>query len=138
MKKREIFITAFDRKRLDELITVAADFSGRGRDDLNDLAAELDRAKVVESKKVPPTVVTMNSEVLLRDITTDEEMTYRLAFPSDADIDSKSISVLAPVGSSILGYKEGDIVECDVPSGKRQIEIRKILYQPEAAGDFHL
>ena len=138
MKQREIFVTALDRERLEELIAVPGEFGDRGRHDLDDLAAELHRAQVVEPKNLPPSVVTMNSEVILRDLDTSEEMHYRLVFPRDADIASGAISVLAPVGTAILGYREGDVVEWPVPSGKRRIKIEKTLYQPEAAGDFHL
>ena len=137
MKLRQIFITAFDKKRLDELIAVAREFGEHARDDLDDLAAELARAKVLEPKKVPANVVTMNSQVILHDLDTSEDLTYSLAFPNEADIDSGTISVLAPVGTAILGYREGNLVEWDVPSGKRRIKIEKILYQPEAAGHFN-
>ena len=137
MKQRKIFITAFDKKRLDELIAVAREFGEHARDDLDDLATELARAKLVKSKKVPPNVVTMNSKVILHDLDTSEDLTYCLVFPSEADIDSGAISVLAPVGTAILGYSEGNEIEWPVPSGKRRIRIEKILYQPEAAGDFN-
>jgi regulator of nucleoside diphosphate kinase len=80
----------------------------------------------------------MNSQVLLCDIDTLETMTYTLVFPKDADIDSGSISVLAPVGTAILGYRQGDIVEWPVPAGIRRLRIEKVLYQPEAAGDYTL
>jgi len=138
VKQRQIFITEFDKKRLEELIAVAQDFGKQSRKDLKDLVGELARAKVVPSKSVPPDVVTMNSKVVLRDVDTSEEMTYALVFPQDADIDRGSISVLAPVGTAILGYRQGDIVEWRVPAGIRRISIEKILYQPEAAGDYHL
>jgi regulator of nucleoside diphosphate kinase len=138
MKRREIFITQMDRDRLEELIAAAEEFEDQNRKDLHDLQEELDRARIVEPKKVPPDVVTMNSRVLLRDVDTSEEMTYTLVFPKDADIDSGAISVLAPVGTAILGYSEGDVVEWQVPSGRRRISVEKILYQPEAAGDYHL
>jgi len=138
MRKREIFITSFDRERLEELIAVATEFGDHDRKDLDDLAIELARAKVVEPKNVPPTVVTMNSKVILRDFDSSEEMNYCLVFPKDAEISSGAISVLAPVGTAILGYKEGDVVEWPVPSGKRRIRIEKILYQPEASGDYLL
>jgi len=138
MKRREIFITQFDKDRLEELIEVAEAFGDQGRKDLQDLQEELDHAKIVQSKKVPSSVVTMNSRVLLLDVDTSEEMTYTLVFPKDADIDSGAISVLAPIGTAILGYSEGDVVEWEVPSGRRRISIEKILYQPEAAGDYHL
>jgi len=138
MKQRRIFITAFDKERLDELVAVAREFGDHARQDLDDLGAELIRAKVVDSRVVPPSVVTMNSKVLLRDVDTSEEMTYSLVFPKDADIGSGAISILAPVGTAILGYREGEVVEWPVPSGRRRIKIERILYQPEAAGDFHL
>lgn len=137
MKQRQIFITAFDKKRLDELIAVAREFREHVRDDLDDLAAELDRARVVDSTKVPANVVTMNSKVVLHDLDTSEEETYVLVFPNETDVSSGAISVLAPIGTAILGYREGDLVEWPVPSGIRRIRIEKILYQPEAAGDFH-
>lgn len=138
MKKRKIFITSFDKERLEELVAVAGAFSEHGRTDLEDLANELARANAVDAKKVPPDVVTMNSKVLLRDANSGQEMTYTLVFPKEADISNGSISVLAPIGTAILGYREGDVVEWSVPSGQRKIQIEKILYQPEAAGDFHL
>jgi regulator of nucleoside diphosphate kinase len=138
MKRREIYITQLDRDRLEELIEVAEEFDDHSRKDLQDLQEELDRAKIVKPEKIPPGVVTMNSRVLLRDVDTSEEMTYTLVFPKEADIDSGAISVLAPVGTAILGYSEGDVVEWQVPSGRRRISIEKILYQPEAAGDYHL
>ncbi len=138
MKKRDLFITEFDKKRLEELIAVAMEFDEKNRHDLDDLATELNRGKLVNPEDVPDDVVTMNSEVLLRDADTSEKMKYRLVFPTDADIDSGAISILAPIGTAILGYRVGDVVEWSVPSGLRHIKIEKLLYQPEASKDFHL
>lgn len=138
MATRNLYITEFDKSRLEELIEVAEEFGGHDRRDLESLAEELEKAEVVSPKNVPADVVTMNSKVILRDLTTSEEMTYVLVFPRDANIDTGAISVLAPVGTAILGYAKGDIVEWPVPSGMRRIRIQEILYQPEAAGDYHL
>jgi len=137
VSERRIVITRFDKERLEELIAVAEEFSSHGREDLGALAGELAIATVVSPKAVPQDVVTMNSRVVLRDVDTSEEMTYALVFPQNADIDAGAISILAPVGTAILGYTEGDVIEWPVPSGMRRIRIEKILYQPEAAGDFH-
>ncbi len=136
MKHRQIFITAFDKKRLDELILVAREFGSHSRVDLDDLAKELKRAKVIDPKEVPGDVVTMNSKVLLHDIDSSDEEEYTLVFPNQANVDTGAISVLAPIGTAILGYCEEDQVEWPVPSGKRRIRIEKIIYQPEAAGHF--
>ena len=136
MTDRIISITEFDKKRLEELIEVAIEFGEHKRADLNGLATEMNRAKVVAPQDVPANVVTMNSKVLLRDVTTKDEITYTLVFPQDANIEKGAISILAPVGTAILGYQEGDQVTWKVPSGERTLEIVKVLYQPEAAGDF--
>ncbi|MFO7559020.1 MAG: nucleoside diphosphate kinase regulator [Desulfobacterales bacterium] len=138
MTTRNLYITEFDKSRLEELIAVAEEFGGHDRKDLESLAEELESAEVVSPKNVPANVVTMNSKVVLRDLDTSEEMTYVLVFPKDANIDAGAISVLAPVGTAILGYATGDVVEWSVPSGVRRIRIDDVLYQPEAAGDYHL
>jgi regulator of nucleoside diphosphate kinase len=103
---------------------------------LDKLKLELERAKIVEPQEVPPTVVTMNSTVSLVDVETGEEETYTLVFPEDADISQGKISVLAPIGTAMLGYEIGDVFEWEVPAGKRRLRIEKILYQPEASGNF--
>ncbi|HOM60744.1 MAG TPA: nucleoside diphosphate kinase regulator [Anaerohalosphaeraceae bacterium] len=137
-KRRTLYITRFDKERLEELMGVARSFGGSSRADLQGLEEEMKRAHIVSPQEIPSDVVTMNSQVLLCDIDTLETMTYTLVFPKDADIDSGAISVLAPVGTAILGYRQGDIVEWPVPSGIRRLRIEKVLYQPEAAGDYTL
>lgn len=138
MKPRKICITEADKNRLQELIAVAGEFGGRVRQDLTGLASELERAEIVDPKKVRPDVVTMNSRVVLQDTTTGEEMSYTLVFPKDANMGAGAISVLAPIGTAILGYSKGDIIEWQVPAGMRRILIKEIVYQPEAAGHYHL
>jgi len=110
----------------------------RGRDDLKELEAELNRGTVVAPQEVPGDVVTMNSKARLIDLDTGEEMVYTLVFPGDADIEQNKISVLAPIGTAMLGYRVGDTFEWQVPAGLRRLRVEEILYQPEAAGDYHL
>ena len=138
MKGRTIFITTFDIDRLKGLLPVASEFDYSNRSDLSELASELCRAKIVDSKEIPPDVVTMNSRVKLLDVDINEEMEFTLVFPGDSNIDEGKISVIAPIGTAILGYSAGDTIEWHVPAGKRRIRIEKILFQPEAAGDYHL
>ncbi len=138
MSKREISITSQDRKRLEELLAVAREFSHRDRGDLQSLAEELQRSHVVDPRQVPSEVVTMNSRVRLRDLDSDEEMAYTLVFPQDAQADEGRISVLSPIGTAILGYSVGDTIEWAVPAGMRRIKIVAVPYQPEAAGHYHL
>ncbi|MCC7486759.1 MAG: nucleoside diphosphate kinase regulator [Burkholderiales bacterium] len=138
MSARRIYITELDKARLEELIAVVGEFGGQDKDHLDSLAGELDRAEIVSSQAIPPDVVTMNSRVVLRDLATSEVKTYSLVFPRDAAIGAGKISILAPIGTAILGYAKGDVVEWQVPAGTRRIRIEEVLYQPEAAGDYHL
>ena len=87
---------------------------------------------------MPNDVITMNSQVRLRDLDSGEEMIYTIVFPHEANIQKNKVSILAPVGVALLGYRLGDVVEWPMPGGKiRRLEIQDILYQPEAAGDYH-
>ena len=135
---RELYITQFDLKRLMGLVMVGIAFKAKDKEYLESLEHELNRARVVEPHAVPRDVVTMNSRVRLKDVESGEERDYSLVFPADADIDQNRISVLAPIGTAVLGYRVGDTIEWRVPAGFKKLRVEKILYQPEAAGDFHL
>ena len=138
MEERTIYITEYDLKRLRELIEEARRMDRRGNEYLDSLDAELSRGKVVAPTEVPPDVVTMNSKVSLMDLDTHEEMVYILVFPQDADRTQSKISVLAPIGTAMLGYRVGDVFEWQVPDGIRRLQVKQILYQPEASGDYQL
>lgn len=138
MEKRTIYITEYDLERLKGLIGEARRLEPRGNEYLESLEAELDRGQPVAPTEVPPDVITMNSKVRLVDLDTNEEMIYTLVFPQDADIDQSKISILAPIGTAMLGYRVGDVFAWQVPDGVRSLRVAQILYQPEAAGDYHL
>ena len=108
------------------------------RDDLRDLQAELRQARVVAPADIPPDVITMNSKARLRDLETGEKMIYTLVFPDVANIEDGKISVVAPIGTAMLGQRVGDEVQWDVPAGRVRLRVEQLLYQPEAAGHFHL
>jgi regulator of nucleoside diphosphate kinase len=93
---------------------------------------------IVTPQEIPPTVVTMNSTIELVDMDTKETETYTLVFPDDADISKGKISILAPIGTAMLGYEIGDVFEWEVPAGKRRLRVERIIYQPEASGNFDL
>jgi regulator of nucleoside diphosphate kinase len=83
-------------------------------------------------------VITMRSKARLLDIDSGKEVVYSLVFPNEADLEKGKISVLAPIGTAMIGYKVGDIIEWEVPAGLRRLRVEEVLYQPEAAGDYHL
>jgi regulator of nucleoside diphosphate kinase len=138
MSNKPIQITEFDLRRLQQLLEEASHTNFRGREDLANLNAELARAEIVAPQDVSRHVITMNSTVVLVDLDTGEQEIYTLVFPEVADIASGKISVLAPVGTGMLGYEVGDVFDWVVPDGTRRLQVKEILYQPEAAGDFHL
>lgn len=135
---RQIFITVVDKERLEKLINEAKEFQPGSKEYLRNLERELNRARVVPSEKIPHNVITMNSKVSLKDLESDEKMIYTLVYPPEANLQENKISILAPIGTAILGFREGDIIEWEVPDGIVRLEVEKILYQPEAAGNYQL
>jgi len=134
MNTRVIYVTEADMKRLRPLI----EGMKNSRDDLRGLQIELEHARVVTPADVPPDVITMNSKARLRDLDTGEEMIFTLVFPGEANIEHDRISVVAPIGTAMLGQRVGDEFEWEVPAGSVRLRVEEMLYQPEAAGDFHL
>ncbi|MCH8551111.1 MAG: nucleoside diphosphate kinase regulator [Natronospirillum sp.] len=130
-----IVISSLDADRLDELLEglSAADFPGRA-----ELEAELARATIVEPQEVPDTVVSMNSTVRFRVESTGEVFNLTLVYPKNMDNSGSKISILAPVGSALLGLSQGDQIAWPKPGGGQlRVRIEEILYQPERAGDYH-
>ena len=138
MNEKQIVITELDRKRLVDLIISAQSGEYRGSVYLDQLRGELNRAQIVTPQDIPADTITMNSKVALLDLDTREEEIYTLVYPENADSAEGKISILAPVGTAMLGYRVGDVFEWDVPAGKRRLKVDRILYQPESAGDFDL
>jgi regulator of nucleoside diphosphate kinase len=137
-KATTIYITELDYNRLSGLIERTREQNGVDRQYLNKLEAELDRAEIVSPKDIPADVVTMRSKVRLKDLVSGDSNTYSLVFPTEADFAEGKISVLAPIGTAILGFRTGDTIEWQVPSGLRKLKVEEVLYQPESAGDHNL
>jgi regulator of nucleoside diphosphate kinase len=133
MASRSIYITQSDATRLKELLRVQMSSNPKDRPNLRVLDDELKRARLVEAHRVKPDVVTMQSRVLVQDESGDA-MEVTLVFPEEADASRGRISVVAPMGAALLGYRAGDTVEFAVPRGRRSVCIKEVLYQPEASG----
>ena len=138
MLKKLIYITNNDMERLRKLIITAKEADSEDKKYLRELEDELNKGEMVNSQDIPHNVITMNSKVRLRDINTQKEMIYWLVFPDDSNADQGKISILAPIGTALLGYKVGDIIEWKVPAGLTKLKVEEILYQPEAAGYYQL
>lgn len=134
MKKRNIIITVADHARLSDMIAFGR-LSKAERDEARALKDELERAELVATDTVPPDVITMNSRAELLDLDTNERMEFTVVFPEEANLDEGKISVLAPVGTGMLGYRVGDTFEQRTPYGVRRLVVLAVTFQPEAALD---
>ncbi len=132
-KKRSIFITERNMRRLQGLVDIANPASEIDLENFERLEQELYRANIVEPENIPSDVVTINSKVQLRGIDSDLEIIIILVFPSDANLSEYKISILAPIGTAVIGRQTGDIIEWKAPGGIKRAKIGKMLYQPEAA-----
>jgi Transcription elongation factor len=138
LPKGRIQVTTYDMNRLfamTEQLRKQGDAELLGLDQLEE---ELARCAEVSQETVPADVVTMNSNVTLKDLTSGKEITCTLVFPENADSTQGRISVLAPLGMAILGYRVGDRISWQMPHGVHELQIEAVHFQPEAAGDFQL
>ena len=133
--KPSLILTRLDVQRLERLID-SLDESTPG---VFALQEELDRAaQVVGNEEVPAGVVTMNSRVHCRDEVSGKDYHLTLVYPKDAGAEG-TVSILAPMGSALLGLSVGEQIDWPVPGGKTlKLKLLEVEYQPEAAGDFDL
>jgi regulator of nucleoside diphosphate kinase len=130
-----VIISSLDAERLERLLASLPKDAFPGKADLE---AELARAEIVEPREVPPTVVSMNSTVRFRVESTSQEFTLTLVYPREMDGSSSKISILAPVGSALLGLSQGDEIEWPKPGGGTlRVRIEEVVYQPERSGEYH-
>lgn len=121
-----IFVAEHDARRLAFLLD--ADRPGGAHDSahLRELRAELERAVIVDPRDIPPGVVTMHSVVTVFDLTGGDRREITLVYPHEAEPASGRVSVLAPLGTALLGYRERDEVEWLMPGGMRRLRIENV------------
>ena len=135
MTRPAIIINEFDAERIDRLLEQPAYANSPVANALND---ELDRAQMCAPEDMPHDVVSMNSQVRFRDLTTGEERVRTLVFPAQMTDSSSQLSVMAPVGAALLGLRAGSAIHWELPGGtSTHLEVLELLYQPVAAGEFH-
>lgn len=131
-----IKVTKMDYVRLNGIISSIKQFNKERSREISFLETELTRARKIDSKRIAADVVTMNSVVEVMDLDTEKSMTLRLVYPKDANFKQGNISILSPLGSALIGYQAGSIISFTVPGGIKKMKIDRLIYQPEANGDY--
>lgn len=130
MRERPIVVTESDERRLRGLLSGQNEASFRDQAHLQELRTELDRALILKERDVPGDVITMYSRVCVRDLQDRRRSDFTLVLPLEADLKAKRISVLAPLGTALLGFKEGDEVEWRMPGGLRRMRVERVRRPP--------
>lgn len=128
-----IFVAEHDARRLAFLLDAGRPGAAHDSAHLHELRAELERAVIVDPRDIPPGVVTMNSVATVLDLTGGERREIMLVYPHEAEPASGRVSVLAPLGTALLGYREGDEVEWLMPGGLRRLRIENVRGPHEIA-----
>ena len=133
MKSHSIIVADDDMDRLSGLVRALKNSLFRDQLQLESLEQALESAEETSSERVPRDVIRMNSSIRVLDLDTRKKELYTLVFPDNADITSSRISVLAPVGLALLGRKQGDVIETNVPGGARRLRVDRVWLSPELA-----
>lgn len=135
MPRPAIIINELDAERLDRLLEQPQYAKAPVAEALN---AELDRAQMCSPEKMPANVVSMNSRVAFRDLSTQHVHIRTLVYPANLTDSESQLSVMAPVGAALLGLRVGESINWTLPNGNQtHLEVLALHYQPEAAGEFH-
>lgn len=96
------------------------------RENFKRLSEELKKAKIVSEKNFPEDVIRINSQVVIKDVENNKEMKITVVMPIHADIKEKKISILAPIGTALIGFRQGREVSWDVPAGRKTFIIMEV------------
>lgn len=132
-----LLLSRVDVERIEELLE-RPQYASLNTTALRD---ELARAELAEPSDMPNDVITMNSTALVKvidEVGGEQQYALTLVYPRDADGSSDKVSILAPVGSALLGLRVGSSIHWPLPGGRSaRLHVLSIRYQPEAAGELH-
>ena len=128
-----IYVTRPDLDRIHSLFLQLENSGYRGSPYLHKLKAELARAQIIPPQEAPGDLITLNTSALLLDTHSGEQMRLTLVLPDEADLEAGKISILAPIGAAMLGYRTGDTFEWETPEGIRTLRVEQILPHPAQA-----
>ena len=134
MQRLSVTVTDVDSHRIRKLIENPPSSDRQEVRSLESLERDLSDAEVLPAVQIDPDIVTIGSQVRVRDLDTQRTRVIRVVLPASADADAGRISVLAPLGRAVLGRRVADHVEWRAPGGLRRLRVEAILYQPEREG----
>ncbi len=134
MRDERVRLTDVDTRRLHSLLAGAGPADPKDAASIALLERHVDQAEVLPARHIDADIVTMDSEVVVRDLDTHQTIVFRVVFPTMADADARRISVLAPLGMAVLGRSAGEHVTWQTPGGPRRLRVDRVLYQPEREG----
>ena len=134
----KLILNRLDYVRIQKCIEDAKNVKSITASESESLMKELNSAEILDPEKIPSTVVTMNSIVRISFLNTNKQVQFQIVYPKEANLKDNKISIFSPIATALIGYQVGDEVEWLVPAGLTKIKIDKIIYQPEASGDYNL
>ena len=94
------------------------------KDSLKKLSVELNNAIIYDNEEMPEDVIRFNSVVTVQSGTWETE--FQLVIPTERNISANKISILAPMGSAVMGYALGDSVTWSFPNGAKELKITSV------------
>ncbi len=128
MFSKTIFITARDKKRIEQLLIFCDFFKEQERKIIRKLHYDVSQGYEVSAENMPSNVVTTHSQVLLQDLSDGKVFGLILVFPEDADLQGLKVSILTSMGASLIGRKTGETIEYPTSSGIRRCTIKAISH----------
>lgn len=122
-----VILTRTDYEILNSYVKNLQGMQVNERENFSKLYGELKKAQIVEDDSLPADIVRLGSTVVIKDLMTNRDMTVTIVLPQQADIKQKKVSVLAPIGTALIGFKKGQTVNWNVPSGKKDFKIKNVI-----------
>ena len=133
-----IIVNKLDYLRIQKRINEARQKKTIETSEAEKLLNEINTAVLMEPQEIPDDVVTMNSVVSISFSESGRNQEFKIVYPDEANFKEKRVSIFSPIATALLGFRVGDLIEWMLPGGLTKIRIDRIIYQPEAAGDYTL
>jgi regulator of nucleoside diphosphate kinase len=136
-REKQMLVTISDYQRLLGLMEFSS-LKSKDPEISDRLIRRLKNAKMLLQENIPPAIVTMNSRVLLSELSSGSELELTISYPHDSNSEEGRISIISPAGIALFGSQEGQVISWRIPNGLAEFKVKKVIYQPEAAGDYYL